>query len=121
MIRNAVGTVIKNTTVTARMNRNSGRLAFTNAIASGAAMIAVAVIAAPRIRTSGTTVKTILPGRVKRPNVRLRLVIYLSTPPMIGSSEAMIAIVSAMRLPGVSSPTVWRWTKLGSWIRIRNG
>ncbi len=33
----------------------------------------------------------------------------------------MIAIVSAIRLPGMSSPTDWRWMKLGSWIRIRNG
>jgi hypothetical protein len=31
---------------------------------------------------------------------------------MIGSSEAMIAIVSAIRLPGMSRPTVWRWMKL---------
>ena len=33
----------------------------------------------------------------------------------------MTAIVSAMRLPGISSPTDWRLTNDGSWIRIRNG
>ncbi len=33
----------------------------------------------------------------------------------------MTAIVSAIRLPGISSPTDWRWMNDGSWIRIRNG
>src|SRR6266576_4405576 len=46
---------------------------------------------------------------------------HLSTPPMIGSNEAMTAIASAIRWPGISVPTAWRWTKDGSWIRIRNG
>ena len=121
MIRNAVGTVISRTIVAARTNRASGRFAPTNEMTNGAAMMTAAVAAAPRTRSSGTTVKMTLPGRVRRLHVRLSIAIYLSTPPMIGSSEAMIAIVSAMRLPGVSSPTAWRWTKLGSWIRIRNG
>src|SRR5207247_2424246 len=45
--------------------------------------------------------------------------IYLSTPPMIGSRLAMIAIVSAMRLPGSTAPTPCRFTKLGSWRCMR--
>ena len=46
---------------------------------------------------------------------------HLSIPPMTGSSEATIAIVSAIRLPGSSAGTVCRLRKLGSWIRKRNG
>src|SRR5207237_1347265 len=46
---------------------------------------------------------------------------YLSTPPMIGSREAITAIVSAIRWPGMSSPTDCRWMNDGSWIRSRNG
>ena len=33
----------------------------------------------------------------------------------------MTAIVSAMRWPGVMTPTAWRWMNDGSWIRIRKG
>ena len=33
----------------------------------------------------------------------------------------MIAIVSAIRWPGIIRPTDWRWMNDGSWIRIRNG
>ena len=33
----------------------------------------------------------------------------------------MIAIVSAIRLPGIIRPTDCRWMNDGSWIRIRNG
>ena len=33
----------------------------------------------------------------------------------------MIAIVSAIRWPGIITPTDCRWMNEGSWIRIRNG
>ena len=46
---------------------------------------------------------------------------HLSTPPMIGSSDAMTAIVSAIRLPGTRAPTACRLKKDGSWMRSRNG
>ena len=47
--------------------------------------------------------------------------VHLSTPPMIGSRLAMMAIVSATRWPGVSSPTVCRLKYDGSWMRRRKG
>ena len=46
---------------------------------------------------------------------------HLSIPPMTGSSEETMAIVSASRLPGSSAGTVSRFRKLGSWMRKRNG
>ena len=74
----------------------------------------------------GTTVKMTFPGSVSRAPGRLTAswpqpARHLSTPPMIGSRQAMTAIVSAIRWPGISTPTAWRWMNDGSWIRIRNG
>ena len=67
MIRKAVGTVISRTTVAASTNRTSGRFAPTKSITSGAAMIAAAVASpADDEDEDGTTVKMILPGRVRR-------------------------------------------------------
>ena len=65
-------------------------------------------------------VKMTLPGK-RQPVPRPGDDGHLSTPPMMGSREAMIAIVSAMRWPGIITPTDWRWMNDGSWIRIRNG
>ena len=42
-------------------------------------------------------------------------------PPMIGSRLAITAIVSAIKWPGIISPTACMWTNEGSWMRIRNG
>ena len=119
MIRKALGTVIRSTTVAATTNRTRGRLSarnWTTAPPSRAITIARPIV---RTAPSGMTTARTLPGTVSRSQVRPTTVIYLSTPPMIGSSEAMIAIVSAIRLPGMSRPTDWRWMKLGSWMRIR--
>jgi hypothetical protein len=33
----------------------------------------------------------------------------------------MMAIVSAIRLPGISAPTAWRLKYEGSWMRSRKG
>ena len=33
----------------------------------------------------------------------------------------MMAIVSAIRWPGISRPTAWRLKYEGSWMRSRNG
>ena len=46
---------------------------------------------------SGASVKKSLPGRLRRFHARPTTVIYLSTPPMTGSREAITAIVSAIR------------------------
>ena len=46
---------------------------------------------------------------------------HLSMPPMIGSSDDITAIVSAIRLFFMSSPTSWRLTNDGSWIFMRKG
>ena len=61
-----------------------------------------------------------MPAKVSQFHVRATTV-SLSTPPMMGSGLAMIAIVSAIRLPFISSPTDCRWMYDGSWIRIRKG
>ena len=62
----------------------------------------------------------ILPAVVTWPRERLMRG-HLSIPPMTGSSDAITAIVSAIRLSFISSPTSWRFTNDGSWIFIRNG
>ncbi len=121
MIRKAVGIVITRTAVAATTNRTRGRLADRKSTTNGPRMMTVTTSPASRARSTGTTVNRILPGRVSRSKVRLRVAIYLSTPPMIGSSDEKTAIMSATRLPGSISESSWRFTNDGSWIRIRNG
>ena len=103
MITKAVGMVISRTAVAATTNRTSGRLSLRKVRAMGPMTTITPSPTTPSTVSSGMTVKMILPGSVSRPHARPMTATYLSTPPMIGSSEAMIAIVSATRLPGISS------------------
>src|SRR3954447_9586638 len=75
MIRKAVGTVISRTAVAATTKRTSGRLSLRNWIASGPT--STSTITSPIISTasSGTSVKTTLPGSVSRPHARETVVI----------------------------------------------
>ena len=77
---------------------------------------------------NGTTVNTILPGRVSRPQLRCRSTVmpastrHLSTPPMIGSELGHHGHrVGDQMCPGVMTPTACRWMNDGSWIRMRKG
>ena len=74
-----------------------------------------------RSRVVATTKRPMPRMRSIRPWSTALLRPYLSTPPMIGSRLAMIAIVSAMRWPGMSLGMTWSVMKLGSRIRNRYG
>ena len=84
----------------ATTNRTSGRLAPRKSRMLPPNRMTSTTSGRSRASRSGTPTKTTLPAMrqpaPRAPDGRG----HLSTPPMIGSSEAMIAIVSAMRLPG---------------------
>src|SRR4029078_5730264 len=121
MIRNAVGMLMTRIAVAATTKRTSQMLSARNWMIVGPNRTRTAISPTVSTSTTGRIEKISFPGRVRRDHVLDRVVIYLSTPPMIGSSEAMTAIVSAMRLLGIITPTHWSWKNEGSWIRIRNG
>src|SRR4029079_4420632 len=121
MIRNAIGMLMTRIAVAATTKRTSQMLSARNWMIVGPNRTRTAI--SPTVSTSmtGRIEKISFPGSVSRDQVLERAVIYLSTPPMIGSREAMTAIVSATRLLGLITATDWRWMNEGSWIRIRNG
>ncbi len=96
MIRNAVGTVISRTIVTATTNRTIGRFAARMSRIGLPSTTIPATSPTVSRMSSGMTVKTIFPGNVSRSQLR-PMHGHLSTPPMIGSRDAITAIVSAIK------------------------
>ena len=92
-----MGTDISSTAVTATTNRTMGRFAARKSTISWPKMTRIAMTAIVVTSNSGASVKKSLPGRLRRFHARPTTVIYLSTPPMMGSREAITAIVSAIR------------------------